>query len=125
MKSSISMPGLPRKIMTPVSLLLAVALVVLPARGGAFAGEPAPTGAFSSSPGARAAAGTGRPVPGPPPKPRSGRAGRAPGETGAEEAPLELLEFLGEWETEDGRWIDPAELEEMELPHKDDAKNDA
>ena len=29
---------------------------------------------------------------------------------------LEFLEFLGEWETEDGRWIDPEELEQMSLP---------
>jgi len=29
------------------------------------------------------------------------------------EAPaLELLEFLGEWETDEGEWIDPAELED-------------
>ncbi|MFQ5513904.1 MAG: hypothetical protein ACE5FG_05650 [Myxococcota bacterium] len=26
---------------------------------------------------------------------------------------LELLEFLGEWETDDGEWIDPLVLEEM------------
>ena len=25
---------------------------------------------------------------------------------------LELLEFLGEWETEDGEWIDPTSFEE-------------
>ena len=29
---------------------------------------------------------------------------------------LEFLEFLGEWETEDGRWIDPEELDQMSLP---------
>jgi hypothetical protein len=30
-----------------------------------------------------------------------------------DEAPsLELLEFLGEWETSDGEWIDPEELED-------------
>ena len=30
-----------------------------------------------------------------------------------DEAPsLELLEFLGEWETGDGEWLDPAELED-------------
>ncbi|GJL77368.1 MAG: hypothetical protein NPINA01_03570 [Nitrospinaceae bacterium] len=35
----------------------------------------------------------------------------------AQEIPsLEFLEFLGEWETEDGRWIDPEELEKMSLP---------
>jgi hypothetical protein len=26
---------------------------------------------------------------------------------------LELLEFLGDWETEDGEWIDPEELEQI------------
>ena len=29
---------------------------------------------------------------------------------------LEFLEFLGEWETEDGRWIDPEEIDQMSLP---------
>lgn len=29
---------------------------------------------------------------------------------------LEFLEFLGEWETEDGRWIDPEELDQISLP---------
>ncbi len=37
-------------------------------------------------------------------------------ETGREIPTLEFLEFLGEWETEDGRWIDPEELDEMPLP---------
>ena len=27
---------------------------------------------------------------------------------------MEFLEFLGEWETEDGEWIDPQILESME-----------
>ena len=42
---------------------------------------------------------------------------------------LEFLEFLGEWETEDGRWIAPEELEQMSLPdpeqerHEQDEKN--
>jgi len=33
------------------------------------------------------------------------------------EAPptLELLEFLAEWETDDGEWIDPAMLEDKAL----------
>lgn len=26
--------------------------------------------------------------------------------------PLDLLEFLGEWETSDGEWLDPAKLED-------------
>ncbi len=28
---------------------------------------------------------------------------------------LEFLEFLGEFETEEGEWIDPEELEQMDL----------
>lgn len=28
---------------------------------------------------------------------------------------IEFLEFLGEWETEDGEWIDPIELENEEF----------
>lgn len=32
---------------------------------------------------------------------------------------LELLEFLGEWETDDGVWIDPSELEQMVLPEEE------
>ncbi len=39
---------------------------------------------------------------------------------------MEFLEFLGEWETEDGDWIDPQALESMEAetladeaPHND------
>lgn len=35
---------------------------------------------------------------------------------GQEIPTLEMLEFLGEWETEDGQWIDPEELEQMPLP---------
>ena len=26
---------------------------------------------------------------------------------------LELLEFLGDWETDDGEWIDPEELDQI------------
>lgn len=33
----------------------------------------------------------------------------------AELPSLEFLEFLGDWETEDGEWIDPEELEEIAL----------
>lgn len=28
---------------------------------------------------------------------------------------LELLEFLGDWETDDGVWIDPEEMEQIAL----------
>lgn len=37
-------------------------------------------------------------------------------EPGPEIPSLEFLEFLGEWETEDGRWIDPEEIDKMSLP---------
>lgn len=33
----------------------------------------------------------------------------------AEMPSLELLEFLGDWETDDGEWIDPEELEQIAL----------
>jgi hypothetical protein len=42
--------------------------------------------------------------------------------------PLDLLEFLGEFETEDGEWIDPIEIDEMNLPdgeRKDDDQKDS
>ena len=32
---------------------------------------------------------------------------------------LELLEFLADWETEDGEWIDPEELEQIALDDQD------
>lgn len=37
------------------------------------------------------------------------------GDEQADVPPLELLEFLGQWETDDGEWIDPQELEDPEL----------
>lgn len=37
------------------------------------------------------------------------------GDVQAGAPPLELLEFLGQWETDDGEWIDPQELEDPEL----------
>lgn len=33
---------------------------------------------------------------------------------------MELLEFLIEWETADGQWIDPVELDEPISPQEDD-----
>jgi len=30
----------------------------------------------------------------------------------------ELLEFLGEWETADGEWIDPQGIAQMDIPEK-------
>jgi hypothetical protein len=39
-----------------------------------------------------------------------------PGAVEDTEAPsMELLEFLGAWETADGEWIDPEEMEQIEL----------
>ena len=40
----------------------------------------------------------------------------------AEEVDLELLEFLGEWETDEGEWIDPNQFEEEENEDKEDEK---
>jgi len=37
---------------------------------------------------------------------------------------LEFLEFLGEWETEDGQWIDPEALEQMSLPDPEQEKDE-
>ena len=33
----------------------------------------------------------------------------------AEMPSLELLEFLGDWETDDGEWIDPGALERIAI----------
>jgi len=41
-------------------------------------------------------------------------------ETVAEEPATDFIEFLGEWETADGEWIDPSELETV-----DDTQADA
>ena len=35
--------------------------------------------------------------------------------TGDENPTIEFLEFLGEWETEAGEWIDPIDLEDDEI----------
>lgn len=32
---------------------------------------------------------------------------------------MDLIEFLGEWETGSGEWIDPLEVEAMEIPHEE------
>lgn len=43
-----------------------------------------------------------------------------------EELPsMELLEFLGEWETEDGEWIDPEELDEIALTGQEQKDDNA
>ena len=46
----------------------------------------------------------------------AGAAYAEPPATGGEPPSMELLEFLAEFETEDGEWIDPQELEQMNLP---------
>jgi hypothetical protein len=40
---------------------------------------------------------------------------------GAEQDPpsIELLEFLGEWETRDGTWVDPMEFKDVVLPDEE------
>ena len=41
------------------------------------------------------------------------------------EAPsLEFLEFLGDWETDDGEWIDPEELEQIALTDQEQEEED-
>jgi hypothetical protein len=45
--------------------------------------------------------------------------------TEQESPTLDFLEFLGEWETEDGKWIAPDDLEDMPLnENEDDDTND-
>jgi len=41
---------------------------------------------------------------------------------GAEQDPpsIELLEFLGEWETRDGTLVDPTEFKDVVLPDKEE-----
>lgn len=41
-----------------------------------------------------------------------------------EEPPdMALLEFLAEFETENGGWVDPTELEDMEIPEQEQTKD--
>lgn len=44
--------------------------------------------------------------------------------TQEEPPPMELLEFLAEFETENGDWVDPTELEDMDIPEQEQT-NDA
>jgi len=39
--------------------------------------------------------------------------------TDEEQPSLELLEFLGEWSDGEDGWLDPSELEGMELPEQE------
>lgn len=46
-------------------------------------------------------------------------------QTRAEDAGLpamEMLEFLADWEMADGRWIDPVELDEVQVAPEDDTE---
>ncbi|NDY42903.1 hypothetical protein G3N55_08625 [Dissulfurirhabdus thermomarina] len=53
-------------------------------------------------------------------------AARAAGSGGEGEAPpVELLEFLGEWETDDGQWVAPEDVERMDLPEDHGAWRDS
>ena len=37
---------------------------------------------------------------------------------------LEFLEFLGDWETDDGEWIDPEELEQIAIADQEQEYED-
>lgn len=37
-----------------------------------------------------------------------------------EQPSQELLEFLADWETSEGRWIDPTELDQWPVPDKEE-----
>jgi hypothetical protein len=37
----------------------------------------------------------------------------------------EMLEFLGHWETDDGNWIDPTEIEWLIPPDQEPKKNES
>lgn len=43
---------------------------------------------------------------------------------GQESPSMDLLEFLGEWETQEGDWIDPEELGNMPLDENGNDKKD-
>ena len=46
----------------------------------------------------------------------------AVGAQGAEQdrPSIELLEFLGEWETRDGTWVDPTEFKDVARPNEEE-----
>ena len=51
--------------------------------------------------------------------------GEAQSESSDEEIPsLQFLEFLGEFETDDGEWTDPEDLEKMELADSEQKENE-
>ncbi len=38
---------------------------------------------------------------------------------------LELLEFLADWETDDGQWIDPTGMDDLPLPEEKGSDDDS
>lgn len=53
------------------------------------------------------------------------KTGGPPAEVDAETPSMELLEFLGDWETADGEWIDPEEMEQIELQEPEQTNDEA
>jgi hypothetical protein len=41
-----------------------------------------------------------------------------------EPPPPELLEFLADWETEEGRWIDPTRLDELPIEENEGGEDE-
>ena len=54
-----------------------------------------------------------------------GKTGGPPAEVDTETPSMELLEFLGDWETTDGDWIDPEEMEQIELQEPEHVNDEA
>lgn len=54
-----------------------------------------------------------------------GKTSGPPAEVDTETPSMELLEFLGDWETADGEWIDPEEMEQIELQEPEHANDEA
>ncbi len=46
-------------------------------------------------------------------------------EVDTETPSMELLEFLGDWETADGEWIDPEEMEQIDLQDREQTNDEA
>ncbi len=42
--------------------------------------------------------------------------GNEPGVEDNTEELMDFLEFLGDWETENGDWVDPEEMEQIQIP---------
>ncbi|QPJ64701.1 MAG: hypothetical protein G3M78_04565 [Candidatus Nitrohelix vancouverensis] len=50
----------------------------------------------------------------------------APPETDPTEEPsIEFLDFLGEWQTEEGDWLDPAELASLPLTDEKESNDES